>query len=124
MKKSTDMKKPTTKKPHKPKARRRVRHPNPAFPGTPGDLGDITETMAGMALVDMMRKMGISPIRVLLTVRSLAGNKRPTSSVTSSINCVCQEECLCHTGDCPNVGTRLDGCHRCDCGNGVTSHAL
>ena len=41
--------------------------------------------------------------------------------------CVCKGACPCHTGiqllgvpcppDCPNVGTRFDGCHRCDCGN-------
>jgi hypothetical protein len=117
------MKKPTPKKPHAPKRRRRMRHPNPAFPATPGVLNDIVETVAGMALVDMVRKMGISPTQVLLTVRALAANKRPTSSA----GCICGGECLCHTGvqiaavpcppDCPSIGTRLDGCHRCGCGN-------
>jgi hypothetical protein len=116
------MKKPLAKKTHAPKRRRRVHHPNPTHTMPPGALNDITETMAGMALVDMVRKMGISPIQVLLTVRSLAGNKRPTSSS----NCSCNGECLCHTGvqlcsvpcppDCPSIGTRFDGCHRCDCG--------
>jgi hypothetical protein len=37
--------------------------------------------------------------------------------------CACKGECFCHLGfggetcprNCPNFGTRFDGCHRCDC---------
>lgn len=115
------MKKTPIKKPHAPKRRRSARHPNPAHTMPPGVLGDIAETVAGMALVDMVRKMGISPVQVLLTVRALAGNKRPTSST----DCPCGGECLCHTGiplaavpcppGCPGISNWLDACHRCDC---------
>lgn len=84
-------------------------------------LNDIVETMAGMALVDMARKAGISPTKILLVIRALSGNKPPSASG----GCACSGECPCHTGvqllavpcppDCPSAGKRFDGCHRCDC---------
>lgn len=116
------MSKTTPKKPHAPKRRRRVRRSIPGVWGVGNELDNILETLAGMALLDMVRKAGFRPSQILLTINMLAKNKPPTTSA----KCVCGGECLCHTGvqiaavpcppGCPNIGTRLDGCHRCDCG--------
>lgn len=54
-----------------------------------------------------------------------AGYVDMSKATLAKVDCVCEGECLCHTGlqiagvpcppDCPNHGKVLDGCHRCDC---------
>ena len=114
---------PAKKKPPAPKRRRRVRHPNPKVP-TSGPwfpaVDDMVETTVGMVLVEMIRKVGIKPTHILTALNLLTQTKE------SNTACACGGECLCHCGiqiaavpcppDCPNIGTRFDGCHRCDCG--------
>lgn len=129
------MNKPRTKKPHAPKRRRRPTHHRnpPKYTGRMKEtdlrkqLEEVAEQLAGMTLVGMLRNMSIRPSSVLAALNRLAGMEG-TERLDAFKNCACRGECLCHSGvqiaavpcpsDCPNAGTRFDGCHRCDCGKG------
>lgn len=105
--------------------RRKRRRRNRLPPGfiLQNEAENIAETIAGMALVDMLRKAGIRPTMILAGVsaalRGVGLKPDPDSK------CACKGTCACHTGiqiaavpcppGCPNAGTRFDGCHRCDC---------
>lgn len=89
-----------------------------------GHLDEITEQLAGMTLIQMLRGAGIRPTAILAAINRVAGVEGAERKKAYQ-SCACHGECLCHSGvqiaavpcppDCPNAGTRFDGCHRCDC---------
>jgi hypothetical protein len=71
-----------------------------------------------------MNRVRMGALLELLLRVPLAAFGPPLSQ--AGLACVCGGACLCHTGvqiaavscppGCPSIGTRFDGCHRCDCG--------
>lgn len=94
------MRKPKPEKPHAPKSRRRYRAGKQA-------IGVPEETIWSIAAKTLLKTIKRAPV------------------AAAWAKCICGGQCPCHTGvqllavpcppNCPNIGTRFDGCHRCDC---------